>query len=465
MIMNESNKHGKFTIFLMVFVMLQPLLDLTTSFTLLILNLNVTPGIIIRFLIMIVSAFYILFAAKEKSNRKFLYYLIALAIFFGVHLGVNFVVKEQFSLLSELKSIAKIVYYVEMLFAFIIAFKYLKAKGTLERYFPLNVSIAVWIINFIMLISTLTGTGIRSYNGLYKDGHSGWFFAANELGTLLAIVFPIILWLAIKKTTSFKKSYHWVQVILTGYSLFSIGTKVGFLAVIIGLVLAIVGMLLEWMKNKEKPLKQNYLINLVILIVLTIGTAFAMPYLPAFTNTTAHLQSLEDGQSKDKDKDSTSVNESIDSSSEEDLFGENEGPSKTLLDGVVYSGRDGFLKMHQEFFNRAPVSQRIFGMGYAGNYEESPKIIEQDFHDVYYQFGFLGSILILIPLIYYGVLILLSVIKNLTYFLSVKYILIAVSLTIGIGIAYLAGHMLTAPAVSTYFSLILGYLIVDLKIE
>ena len=463
MVMNESNKNGKFAIFLMVFVMLQPLLDLTTSFTLLVLNMNITPGIIIRFLIMLISAFYILFAAKEKSNRKFLYYLIALVVFFSVHLGINFFVKEQFSLISELKSIAKIVYYIEMLIAFIIAFKDLKAKGTLERYFPLNVSIAVWIINLVIIVSTLTGTGIRSYNGLYKNGHSGWFFAANELGTLLAIVFPIILWTAIKKTTDLKKSYHWIPVVLTGYSLFSIGTKVGFLAVLIGLSLSIVGILLSWVINKSENTDKNHLLNIIILIILTIGTTVLMPYLPAFTNTTAHLQSLEKDQPKENGD--TDKEEGDEISSEENLFGENEGPSRSILDGVVYSGRDGFLTMHQEFFDRAPLSQKVFGMGYAGNYEETPKIIERDFHDIYYQFGFVGFILLLLPLVYYGVCILITVIKNISYFLSAKYILIAASLTLGLGIAYLAGHMLSAPAVSTYFSLILGYLLIDLKIE
>lgn len=461
--MIDSNKNGKFGIFLMIFVMLQPLLDLMTSFTLLVLNVNITPGIIIRFLIMLVSAFYILFAAKEKTNRKFLYYLIALAVFFSIHLVINFFVKEQFSLISEVKSIAKIVYYIEMLIAFIIAFKDLKFKGTLGRYFPLNISVAVWIINLTMIISTLTGTGIRSYNGLYKDGHSGWFFAANELGTLLAIVFPIILWIAIKKTTSLKKVYHWIPVILTGYSLFSIGTKVGFLSVMIGLVLAIAGILLSWVIDKQNNKNNKYILNLVVLLILTAGTTILMPYLPAFTNTTAHLQTLENDQSKETDSSNEIENE--DSSSEENLFGENEGPNKSVLDGVVYSGRDGFLTMHKEFFNRASLSQKAFGMGYAGNYEESPKIIERDFHDIYYQFGWIGFILMLIPLLYYGVFIIRAILKNISDVLSAKYILIAASLALGLGIAYLAGHMISAPAVSTYFSLILAYLIIDLKIE
>lgn len=459
----QASKKEVFAKFLMIFVIIQPLLDLLTSFSILSLNLSMTPGIIIRFLIMLVSAFYILFSAKEKRNRKYLYYLIGLALFFLVHLILNITIKDPFSLMEELKSIAKIIYPIEMLFAFILAFKDLRKTDKIQRYFPFNISSAVWIVNIVMLVATITSTGIRSYNGLYKDGHSGWFFAANELGTLLAIAFPIILWIAVKKTTTIKKTYHWIQVLLSGLSLFVIGTKVGFLAVIIGLGLAIFGIVLEWLVNRKEKSAREYILNFTILSVLLGGTIIAMPYLPAFTNTTAHLQALEEQQPKENSYSDVGDTEEI--TEEENLFGENEGKNESVLGGVVYSGRDGFLKMHKQFFKDAPFTQKILGMGYAGNYEKAPKIIERDFHDIYYQFGLLGSVLLLLPLIFYGIRILIFVLKNFVTVLSVKYILIATSLMLGLGIAYLAGHMLSAPAVSTYFIIILGYLIVDLKVE
>lgn len=463
MLYNQSSKKESFAKFLMIFVMIQPLLDLLTSFSILSLKLSMTPGIILRFLIMLVSAFYILFSAKEKKNRKYLYYLIGLAVFFLVHLSVNISIKEPFNLMEELKSIAKIIYPTEMMFAFILAFKDLRKTNKIQHYFPININIAVWIINIVMVVATLTSTGIRSYNGLYKDGHSGWFFAANELGTLLAIAFPIVLWIAVKNTTTIKKAYHWIQVLLTAFSLFAIGTKVGFLAVIIGLGLAISGIILEWLINRRNNSIKKYLLNFTILAILLGGTIIAMPHLPAFTNTTAHLQALEEQQTKGNSDSNGEDTEEI--SEEDNLFGENEGENESVLGGVVYSGRDGFLKMHQQFFEDAPLAQKVFGMGYAGNYEKAPKIIERDFHDIYYQFGLLGSVLLLLPIVFYGIRILIAVLKNFVNVLSAKYILIAASLTLGLGIAYLAGHMLSAPAVSTYFIIILGYLIVDLKIE
>jgi len=42
--------------------------------------------------------------------------------------------------------------------------------------------------------------------------------------------------------------------------------------------------------------------------------------------------------------------------------------------------------------------------------------------------------------------------------------MIASSILLGFGIAFISGHVLTAPAVSTYLALIFSYVIVDLKL-
>ncbi|CCO09497.2 putative uncharacterized domain protein [Carnobacterium maltaromaticum LMA28] len=37
-----------------------------------------------------------------------------------------------------------------------------------------------------------------------KAGQSGWFYAGNELGSLLAIAFPVVLWYTLKKSSQLK---------------------------------------------------------------------------------------------------------------------------------------------------------------------------------------------------------------------------------------------------------------------
>ncbi|WP_346989071.1 O-antigen ligase family protein, partial [Bacillus sp. SW7] len=48
---------------------------------------------------------------------------------------------------------------------------------------------------------------------------------------------------------------------------------------------------------------------------------------------------------------------------------------------------------------------------------------------------------------------------------SVKHMLLASTLVLSLGIGFMSGHVLTAPAVSIFFTVILAYMVVDLEIE
>ena len=117
------------------------------------------------------------------------------------------------------------------------------------------------------------------------------------------------------------------------------------------------------------------------------------------------------------------------------------------------------------------MSQKLLGMGYAGNFkyneqkQPDPKLIEMDFHDWFYDFGIIGFALLMIPFVYYGLRILLVFITRFKEIFNIKYGMIAASLLLALGIAYIAGHILTAPGVGIYFVVVLAYLIVDLEIE
>ncbi|PHE37548.1 hypothetical protein COF51_16850, partial [Bacillus pseudomycoides] len=73
--------------------------------------------------------------------------------------------------------------------------------------------------------------------------------------------------------------------------------------------------------------------------------------------------------------------------------------------------------------------------------------------------------LLLIPFLYFGVKILLVLVTRFKEVFTVRYGLLATALGLGMGIAFIAGHVFTAPGVSIYFAVIFAYLIVDLEIE
>ena len=104
-------------------------------------------------------------------------------------------------------------------------------------------------------------------------------------------------------------------------------------------------------------------------------------------------------------------------------------------------------------------------MGYAGNYTDKIKLIEMDFHDLFFAFGIVGFLIYLIPLLYFGIKLFIRMITNFKKIMKVKYMLLASTLVLSLGIGFMSGHVLTAPAVSIFFVVILAYIIVDFEIE
>ena len=104
-------------------------------------------------------------------------------------------------------------------------------------------------------------------------------------------------------------------------------------------------------------------------------------------------------------------------------------------------------------------------MGYAGNYTDKIKLIEMDFHDLFFAFGIVGFLIYLIPLLYFGITLFIRMITNFKKIMTVKYMLLASTLILSLGIGFMSGHVLTAPAVSIFFVVILAYIIVDFEIK
>lgn len=455
-----KNIKQKYPMYLMLFIILQPVLDLLTFSFMNLTDISITPSIVIRMLVLGLSVLYLYTRRDKYLSKKFTYYIVAYSAFIGVHFLVNLFQKNSFNFISEVTSIAKNSYFLLFFLIFIVAFKEIKEKK-LTNFFPINISFAMFIVNIVMLLATLTGTGKRSYGALYKIGHSGWFYAANDIGVILAISLPILIWITFRRQTKKWMVFNWLNILLTMVSLFTVGTKVGHLAVVITLIIASISYIYEISIKKQKH-KMNK-INLTLSIVLMALTLLTTPYLPAYRNSTGQINSLiEQGLDEEEPSDASTE---LPNTEEEDFFGEGSNTSPELVDGVIYSGRSGFLTLHEENFQEAPLTQKIFGMGYAGNYIDSPKVIERDFHDIFYQFGILGFSLYMLPFIYYGISILIQIFRNLYNLLGIKNTMLCTSILLGLGIGFMAGHTLTSPAVSIYLALIMAYKSVEAKFD
>ncbi|WP_242310756.1 O-antigen ligase family protein [Bacillus cereus group sp. BfR-BA-01331] len=482
----------RFEHFLLIFIILQPVLDLLTSLSIELLKVNATVGIMVRFLIMAMGGIYILIQAKERENRKFLIYLVLLGAILGIGFINNKLIKSPIVIAEEVKFIGKALYIYIMLVSYILALKSLKKTVNISDKVRNSIVYSTLIINAIMVISITTSTDFGSYEWM-KVGSRGWFYAGNELGSILAIIFPIVVLYSIQKTKSVKHVLYWIPSLLMIYSLIQVGTKVGMGSIGATLAAAIGIIVLQLLFDRRNPNKKSLTLNALIAIVLLAGVVGTFKMTPLAQNMGIHNNYLAEqnvaqhGQKEQEIKDKLKKEQEIKEKEEKQHKVEKpeekakveaevkkeleKEQKKENQENLIFSGRQVYEERHKQFFKEAPTSQKLLGMGYAGNYkyneqkQPDPKLIEMDFHDWFYDFGIIGFALMMIPFIYYGVRILLAFVTRFKEIFNVKYGMITASLVLALGIAYIAGHILTAPGVGIYFVVVLAYLIVDLEIE
>ncbi|HHT7172219.1 TPA: O-antigen ligase family protein [Bacillus cereus] len=445
--------------FLLLFIVFQPILDLLTSFSIYVLHMSATVGIVVRFAFMLLALGYLLLHHKQQGAKKYILYLCLFGIVLAIGLVNNLMIKSPFSFGEEVKFIMKSVYPIVLLFGYIIALKELKNNRFAFHKIITYFLYATLILSISIITAMATGTDFPSYPNS-KIGSRGWFFAGNDLSSIFAIMFPIVVLYSVHKTTSFSKVYYWIPTVLAMYASIMIGTKVGYGAIVITLGIALFFLFIEYMMHRKKEGKGfTYLVNTIVAAVVLGGLLVLTPQTPIAKNMSIHLQIYEYKKSVQDEKDRK----------EGKVVKEEEHKQGELTDSemksLIYSDRDKFLKVYKQYYKEAPLSQKLFGMGYAGNYTTKMKLVEMDFHDLFFAFGIVGFLMYLLPLLYFGIKIFIRLITNFKKLFSVKHMLLASTLVLSLGIGFMSGHVLTAPAVSIFFVVILAYLIVDLEIE
>lgn len=445
--------------FLLLFIVFQPILDLLTSFSIYVLHMSATVGIVVRFAFMLLALGYLLLHHKQQGAKKYILYLCLFGIVLAIGLVNNLMIKSPVSFGEEVKFIMKSVYPIVLLFGYIIALKELKNNEFAFHKIITYFLYATLILSISIIAAMATGTDFPSYPNS-KIGSRGWFFAGNDLSSIFAIMFPIVVLYSVHKTTSFSKVYYWIPTVLAMYASIMIGTKVGYGAIVITLGIALFFLFIEYMTHRKKEGKGfTYLVNTIVAAIVLGGLLVLTPQTPIAKNMSIHLQIYEYKKSVQDEKDRK----------EGKVVKEEEHKQGELTDSemksLIYSDRDKFLKVYKQYYKEAPLSQKLFGMGYAGNYTTKMKLVEMDFHDLFFAFGIIGFLMYLLPLLYFGIKIFIRLITNFKKLFSVKHMLLASTLVLSLGIGFMSGHVLTAPAVSIFFVVILAYLIVDLEIE
>ncbi|WP_164667627.1 O-antigen ligase family protein [Virgibacillus doumboii] len=409
------------------FLLLQPILDVLAYF-------DIPVSIVIRVLAMGAGFIYTLLLPDKKGKKTVLIYFLILGLFMGINLINNYIVKYQFIITSELTYIIKTVFFMELLIVYLFVIRSFSAKENWQKIIQQCVFINMAFISGVMLLASLTDTAKRSYGSLAKEGHTGWFFSANELSIILGMGFSMMILYMVQKKSQVTKVQLLPFIGLTIWAMLTVGTKVSFGSIIIVLTAAILILII----------KRSW-VNFTTLAAMLAATIFITPSTPVGNNL--HLTfglDITNQQNVTPDTETT--------------------PEEQMqIDQKILSGRSDFLKNIMKQYKEAPISQKLFGMGHGGNYTNSPKLIEMDFLDWYFSFGVIGFVLLMLPLIYIGYRILINLFKYHIRKISVPIIFTGLSVCLGLGSAFVAGHVLSSPASGIYLAIFIGYLFVLTK--
>lgn len=412
---NKSNWIQKnISLIILIFLYMQPIIDLFTSFCIHVLQIKITLGIVIRVLFLLfLFLYYLLIVPKEDKKKE--NYLIGLLVgYLVLFLGEVYLSKGSSVLFYELSNTIRAFYFP---FLLVLLFTMSKKQNIIieKKHF---VYIALIYIFFI-IIPTIFGLELNGYTE-GKTGNIGWFNSSNEISAVLSIAIPFIVYYLIKTKGLIKKIF----ISLAGlYVIFNLGSKIVILS--LGITLLVFFFFLIKKQIEKKNVKIITLMLTTIIVVSGVGIVL-IPKTNFYQNIKIHLDFLE-----------------VDHVTE--IFTNYE-----LFDHFVFSSRLSFLEETASNYHQAPIIEQLLGIGYIENYgtlEENRKTIEIDPFDILFRHGIVGFLIYMTPFIYCIVLSLkLQKREDYIYFLA---------LGISIVLMCLSGHVLTSPAVSIFVALIL----------
>ena len=279
----------------------------------------------------------------------------------------------------------------------------------------------VFIINlllysFLLLIPLIFNTGYSTYTDFGLYGSIGWFYSANEISAILVLLFPFVYIFLRKK----KILYVIIPILIVGI-ISSIGTKVSmFGVVIISLCVFIV-------LSREKI---NGFFNKRIVVCFSL-IVFASSVFFLFSSN-----SLENLKIAYKVQQKQNIEEKLNF---KNIFNRY---MKALL-----SDRDIYIKDVYKVYKSNYSTETLFlGLGYMvdadGNIDS--KMIEIDVLDIFFRYGVISVIIVLLPFVYY----ICCYLYKRKYNIRTLFYLFMIFLILGI--SFVAGHILLAPAVSIY---------------
>lgn len=417
------------------FILCLPILDLISSITRRLTGFSLSLGMIVKGIMLLGGVLYVLIKSKSKFKKPT---LIFLGISF-IYVLCYFVFKIDLLNLQCFKN--EITYLVKFFFFPVTFFTLLNLYD--EYGFDgkkMNKLLLISTIMYIVLIiaPTLLGLNFNSYINDYA-GSVGWYYSANEVSTILLLLFPFIYTLI-----EDKKIILFIVFALNLYTISLIGTKVTLFGIIIVSIIIFLCALFYSKKQNYKNALITFLLLAIVVIVMSNNYS---------------TMNLKSALSQDQQQEIEKLKDKIENDEiEEDAF----LAFTRKCFGPLLSHRDVYaVNTYKLFMDNYRPDYILFGMGFSTTdriddyYVE--KLIEIDILDTVFHMGFIAVVLWMTPFVY---TLYIFIKKKGKITVQVFFFTMVILLTVGI--STFAGHVYLAPAVSLYVVLYFCYLFNDI---
>lgn len=428
-----------------IYILLQPIIDIITSLCVRNISETLSLGIVVRVLFMLFIVVYSIIKVPKKNKIKLIVYYSCIGLYGIAYLANSYLKYNSSMIFTQVKGFIKVFYFPVVLVSLYEINKE-KSFNSLEKY--LNISLIVYIATII--ICRIFSVGYPTYPNNDKFGSIGLFYAGNETSAILAMLAPICFWKFINEKFSI---INIIVCVATIFAMFEIGTKVSALSILIliGLTFILTGIKM-FTKERKTIYKQFIAISLMIILSFMF-----IAYTPAGKNTGIGVTWKETSKSPATSQPATSQPAPSKPTSKE---------SQTEL----LSGRNKYLKNTFKKYSEGSLLTKLTGTSYvsysAKKGMRENKLVEIDYFDIFFCHGILGTLIYIVPLIFIAISLFKKFFSNFVVNIKNYYTIFALySILIGCGIALLAGHVFTAPAVSIFLAISILELFNTLKLK
>lgn len=447
--------HGRVPALLMLYVLLQPVLDVFTSLAAE-AKLPLTPGTVVRVAFLICVVGWLVLAKPYNGKKRVLLYGGLITAYLALFFAWSFR-QGGLPLLVDNASESLKVFYTLYLALFLYGL-YRQRKFLLPMW---TVAACGAGYCLVILIAFLTGTSFASYNAGY--GYSGWFYSANDVSTIILLSSPVLLYLGL---THLLETKDWKARIGCSVVVFSVifsatflGTKLVYLGVLAYLAAAFIWYLIRLLVTKNKTLLHG--LGLVLVLCMVLLCLYPVSPLNAYMNDVFVPMSGEDEAAMAeslaiegvKEADRAAKNAALEAAAKGTWLGEliETNPLVEKLNWILSRRLLYIAPILQEFLDGG-LWVKLMGLGYgqtADYVKDIHQLVEMEPVMLLLRHGVVGFCLGYVPVLTAVVWIAVRVLRKLKAYLSdLQTCSLLYSAVVAFAASVVVGHVIQSPSVS-----------------